>query len=287
MAVYSQYKSEEARERAFKSYDSMLAHWQVPCETRFVDTTFGPTHLIACGPAEAPPVVLLHGAGGNATGWIWNVGGLADRYQVYALDTIGDFGKSAGTRPAYSSGDHARWLSEVFERLGLGRARVAGLSLGGWIAFHFALAAPERVERLVLMAPASLQRMNAKFMFRGGLAMMFPRAAIVRSFFRYLASREYPGMPAHAMDALIVQWQAGRPNSVQVPVIRDVELSALHVPTLVLLGSEDPIYDADKAASRVRAVAPQIQIEIIPDAGHLFPIERPEATNKALVKFFA
>jgi pimeloyl-ACP methyl ester carboxylesterase len=206
---------------------------------------------------------------------------------VYALDTIGDLGKSAGTRPKYASGDHARWLNEVFGQLGIEKAKVIGMSLGGWIAFHFALAFPNRVERLVLIAPASLQRMNPGFVLRGGLASFLPGTSTVRSFFHYLASRQYAGMPDWAMDDLIIRWTAGRPVNEQPPIFRDTQLSALHIPTLVLLGSEDPIYDAAKAASRLSAVAPHIQVEIIPDAGHLLPVERPEATNKALLKFFA
>lgn len=285
MAVHSQYKSERARDKAFAAYDSVLSHWPVPYETRFAETRFGPTHLIASGQADAPPVLLIHGAGASATSWSWNIAALVDRYRVYALDTIGDYGKSAGTRPTYGSGDHARWLAEVFERLRLANARVVGMSLGGWIAFHFALAFPGRVERLVLMAPASLQRMSTGFVLRGGLATFFPREATVRYFFRYLGSRQYAGMPDWAMNDLIIRWRAGRPNNSVMPVIQDAELSALHVPTLLLLGSEDPMYDAARAASRVRSVAPQIQVEIIPNAGHLFPVERPDATNESLLKF--
>jgi pimeloyl-ACP methyl ester carboxylesterase len=288
MEVVSRYKSENAREKAFASYDSLLSRSPVPYETRFVETAFGPTHLVASGTTDAPPLVLLHGLGSNATGWGSNVAALADRFRVYALDTIGDLGKSAGTRPKYASGDHARWLNEVFERLGLQRAKLVGMSLGGWIAFHFALAFPDRVDRLVLIAPASLQRISTGFVLRGALATFFPKAATVRYFFRYLASRQYAGMPDWAMDDLIIRWTAGRPNSDgKIPVIQDAELTALHIPTLLLLGSEDPIYDAAKAASRVRSMAPHIEVEIIPNAGHLLPIEQPEATNMALLKFFS
>ena len=92
-------------------------------------------------------------------------------------------------------------------------------------------------------------------------------------------------MPDWAMDDMILRWQVARAKFVRIPVIKDAELSALHVPTLLLLGSEDPMYDAARAASRVRSVAPQIQVEIIPDAGHLFPVERPDATNESLLKF--
>lgn len=285
MAMPSQYKSDRAREKAFASYDSLLSRSPVPCETRFVDTTFGSTHLIAAGAVEAPPLVLLHGLGSNATGWGSNIAALTDRFRVYALDTIGDLGKSAGTRPRYASGDHARWLNEVFGQLGIETAKVIGMSLGGWIAFHFALAFPNRVERLVLIAPASLQRMKIGFVLRAGLTSFLPGAATVRSFFRYLASTEYGGMPDWAIDDVVIRWRAGRAVNEQPPIFKDTQVSALHIPTLVLLGSQDPIYNVAKAASRLSAVAPHIQVEIISGAGHLLPVERPEVANAALLKF--
>ncbi len=288
MAIPSRYKSEKARDRVFAAYDSVLSRWPVAYETRFVETRFGPTHLIASGPAGAPPLVLLHGSCTNAASWYGNVAAMADRFRVYALDTIGDPGKSAGTRPAYASEDHSLWLEEVFERLGLARARMAGLSLGGWIAFHFAAAHPGLVERLALLAPASLQQMSFGFMFRGMLATFIPLTANIRRLFRYCSSWQYAGLPEWMMDSLVTGFQAARLDSrQQLPVIQDAQLSALRMPALLLLGSEDPIYDAAKAASRVRSVAPQIQVEIIQNAGHLFVVEQAEATNKALLKFFA
>lgn len=288
MTAPSQYKSEKARERAFAAYDSILSRWPVPYETRFVETGFGSTHLITCGNANAPPLILLHVLGANATSWILTIAALAGLYRVYALDTIGDPGKSAGTRVAYGSGNHAQWLNEVYEQLGLASARIAGWSLGGWMAFRFALAFPQRVERLALLAPAFLQRTRTWLALRMMLATFFPRAAMVRSYFRYLSSPRSPGIPDWAVDAFVIGWRAQRINvNTPPPVIQDAELAKLSVPTLLLLGSDEVLYDAATAASRVRSVAPNIQVEIIQDAGHTFPGERPEATNEALLRFFA
>ncbi len=283
----NQYRSQRARDAASDSYDLVLSRWPVQYEARFVDTRCGSTHVVSCGAAGARPLVLLHGLGTNATSWFPLVRALAARHRVHLLDTIGDLGKSAGTRPAYESGDHSRWLEDVLDRLGLARPLVAGLSAGGWIAFHFALARPERVERLALLAPASLQPMRAAALLRGAFAMVVNRPAVIRSMFRYLAAQRAPVMPEWAMEDAILRWRAGRPSTVRIPVIRDAELAALSVPTLLLLGSADPMYDAEAAASRVRSAAPRIRVEILPDAGHLFPSQRPEATSAALLDFFA
>ncbi len=287
MAIPSQYKSEKARDKAFASHDSILARWPVPYETRFVETGLGRTHLMTYGSNDAPPLVLIHGHGTNATMWYPLVSALASHHRVYAPDTIGDLGKSDGTKLRYGSDDHSRWLNEVFEQLGLTSARIAGISEGGAVAFRFALAFPQRVERLALLAPASLQRIRAGMMLRGTLAIFFPMPAVVRSLFRYVASQRSPVMPDWAMDDLVLRWQVARAKFVRIPVIKDAELSALEVPTLLLLGSNDPIYDAGEAASRVRSVAPHMQIEIIADAGHLFTAQCPEATSRTILNFLA
>lgn len=287
MTNFYQYKTEKARHKAFASHDFILSQWPVPYETSFVETDFGPTHLMAYGPPDAPPLVLIHGHGTNATMWYPIASALVDHYRVYAPDTIGDLGKSAGIKLHYSSDEYSRWLNEVFEQLGLSNARIAGISEGGWIAFHFASAFPDCVERLALLAPASLQRIRIGIMLRATLAIFFPRAAVIRALFRYIAAQQAPVMPDWAMDDLILRWQVAKSKFIRIPKIKDTELSALKVPTLILLGSNDPIYDADKAASRVRSIAPHIQTEIIENAGHIFTSQHPEFTSKALINFFA
>jgi pimeloyl-ACP methyl ester carboxylesterase len=286
-AFPTQYRSEDARRRADASYDAILARWPVPCEARFVATRLGPTHVVSSGPHGAPPLVLLHGLGTNATSWFPVVAALSARRRVHAVDTIGDLGKSAGTRPTYESGDHSRWLAEVLGGLGVRRALLAGLSAGGWIALRFALAHPERVERLALLAPASLQPMRAGMILRGAFAMIFPARPVLRSLFRALAGGDpAPVMPEWAMDDHVLRWRLSRPSSVRVPLVRDGELSALTVPTLLLLGERDPFYGAAEAAARVRRANPRIAVRIVPRAGHVLPSQRPEETAGALLDFF-
>jgi len=67
--MFYQYKSDKARGKAFTSHDAILSRWPVPYETRFVETVFGPTHIMIYGAPDAPPLVLIHGHGSNATMW--------------------------------------------------------------------------------------------------------------------------------------------------------------------------------------------------------------------------
>jgi pimeloyl-ACP methyl ester carboxylesterase len=89
------YPSLEARAAVMSIYDEKLARWPVPFEELDVRTRYGFTHVVASGAADAPPVVLVHMAGCAAIVWRSLVASLATDHRVYAIDTIGDAGKSA------------------------------------------------------------------------------------------------------------------------------------------------------------------------------------------------
>ncbi|KAF5422297.1 MAG: Pimeloyl-ACP methyl ester carboxylesterase, partial [Candidatus Methanocomedens sp.] len=91
------FKTPEGQAKYLAAYDATLALWSVPYESLDVPTRFGSTHIIISGPKDAPPLVLLHGANDSATVWYPNIADLSRNYRTYALDTIGDVGKSVAS----------------------------------------------------------------------------------------------------------------------------------------------------------------------------------------------
>ena len=124
----SLYKSAGGYAAVMAFYDANLKRWPVPYECFTLPTRYGETHLIASGPADAPPLVLMRGAGGNATIWTPSIGYLSRYFRTYALDVIGETGKSAPARPSYKSPAYGEWLLDVFDALRIERANVAGTS---------------------------------------------------------------------------------------------------------------------------------------------------------------
>jgi pimeloyl-ACP methyl ester carboxylesterase len=95
----SPFKSAEG-EAAYKAaYDRILALWGVAYECLEVSTRFGITHVMASGPKDAPPLILLHGMGASSTFWFPNISELSPRFRTFAVDVIGDLGKSGPTNP--------------------------------------------------------------------------------------------------------------------------------------------------------------------------------------------
>src|SRR6516165_10708866 len=106
---------------------------------------------------SGPPVLLLHGAGLDAAGLSLGSAmvALADTCRVFALDLPG-FGESDPMPADWGFAECSAFLAPLLDGLGLPRAGLAGLSMGGGIALGFALQAPERVEKLALIDSACL-----------------------------------------------------------------------------------------------------------------------------------
>lgn len=279
------YRSQEARAKVFASYDRILAAWPLPHEILWLATAQGRTHGIACGPEGAPPLILLHGAGGNATMWFNAVTSLAARHRVFALDIPGDMGKSEGAPMDPRTDAHADWLAECLGALGLESAAICGASFGAWLGCRFALKYAEKVESLAMLAAPHLLPVKPGFFLRAILATALPKEKHIRRFYRYLFSPRGQRPPEQAMVDFVLRWQSQRHTPPRVPIIGDEELSRLPQRSLLLLGRDEPLFDPQRAAARVRKAAPQVAVSILPDAGHLLTIDQPEVALGAVLDF--
>ncbi|NIV30105.1 MAG: alpha/beta fold hydrolase, partial [Anaerolineae bacterium] len=148
------YKSAEGLQQVMAQYDAAFEAMGVPCETRYVDTSQGPTHAVICGKEDGRPVVLWHGQNANAATWAHWIPALAPGYRVYAVDVIGGMGKSAPSRPSKKGMAYGEWAAEALEALGLERASMIGASQGGWLIGKLASVAPDKVGCAVLISSA-------------------------------------------------------------------------------------------------------------------------------------
>jgi len=291
ISAYSPFRSEAARDSCFSYLDSLAARqWPVAPEERMVSTAYGPTFVRISGPVGAPPVVLLHGAAATSLMWAPNIKALSNEHRAFAVDQIGEFGKSLCTKPVTSLSDLLAWLDELLDALKL-RAGVSlvGISYGGALAAHYALRFPWRLDKVVLLAPANtVLRLRARFWARVILAMIFKQRGLV-SFLRWVLAEIEQNDPKW-MDTIIEQTflnmrslQPHRP--VVPPVLTDAEWRRFTAPALFLMGDRDVICSAKKAVRRLHRVAPQVTAEIVSGAGHDFTTAHAAAINRRILEF--
>jgi pimeloyl-ACP methyl ester carboxylesterase len=302
------YRNEETKSKFFSFYKEALATWPVPYEELMVQTSYGNTHAISSGPKQASvtsaaaaaiPIVLLHAAGTNATMWSPNVAALSSTFHLYAIDTIGDLGKSVLKDADYypkTSQDYGRWLTDVFDGLGIKQAFVIGSSMGGWITHSLALFASERIRKIVLLDPAAGIPTRTTWATMFLLAAIFPFKSNYRRIVRKLLGnsiKEGEGGEEKGkklwFDYMVTAFASKVKPRLGMPTkFSDQELTKTKVPILLLIGQEEVIYGSiDATIERARRLIPHIQVEIIPNAGHLPNMDQPSLVNTMILKFLA
>jgi pimeloyl-ACP methyl ester carboxylesterase len=230
-----------------------------------VETRLGPTFVLAWGEPTAPPLVVLHGGSSNSASWAADAAAYARHFRVYALDLSGEAGKSTPARPPYTGSAWPEWLADALDALGVERARMVGLSLGGWVALRFAAAAPARVERLVVISPGGVGATRRGFVLRA-IAYRLLGGRGVRQMARMIFAPSTP--PPGVVEAFAFMVRHFKPRGGSLPTIADAELRRVAAPTLLIAGDADRILDTLATRDRLGRLLPRIDTQMIPDGGH-------------------
>ena len=268
-------------------YEDAIRRLRVPVERHWCTTRVGRTHVLVAGSESAPPLVALPGWGGNALGMARQLEGLSDVFRVYAPDTIGQTGQSADVRPSIRGSAYAEWLVDVLNGLEIPRARLVGVSGGGWLALRLATLGRERIDRAALISSSgfawpwlSLSAIPATLW-----PILLPSRRSVRAFLRFLSA---PGWspPEDVLEVFerLFRHAALRRLEPQPP-FSDSELRAVRVPILLLVGEHERIFSPQRTVARARALIAEVQAEIVPGVGHLMSEERPELVNRRIREF--
>lgn len=260
------YKSEAGGQEILRRYREALGDWPVAAEHVRVPTREGETFVLASGPPDAPPVVLLHGSGGNATAWRLEVEAWEGRFRTYAVDLIGEPGMSEPSRPSLGSESLALWLDDVLDGLGLAGAAVVGMSLGGWVALDYAIRRPERVRRLALLCPGGVGRQTMGWLFKTLLVRPFGRWGLRRS--AQIATGLRAAEVRPVLDYLAVTFRQFKPRTERLPVFPGEALRGVRMPLLVIVGERDAMFDSHDTVRRVRENVPRATVTLLPGVGH-------------------
>ena len=209
------------------------------------------------------PLILLHGNGEDCSYFLHQMAPFAQHFRVLAIDTRGHGKTPRGERP-FTIRQFADDLLAFMDQHAIEKAHILGFSDGGNIAMVFALAHPERVERLILNG-ANLDASGVK------------RKIQIPIEIGYRIARLFAGMsPKAKRNAEMLGLMVNDPN------VKPEELSRMQCPTLVVAGDKDMI--KDQHTRLIATSIPGAALSII-SGSHFIANQRPEAFNEVVLRF--
>jgi pimeloyl-ACP methyl ester carboxylesterase len=268
-------------------------------------------HVAEGGPADAPPVVLLHGWPQHWFMWRDVLPALATDHRVIAPDLRG-FGWSDAPRKGYRKEELASDVLALLDALGLGQVDLIGHDWGAFAGFLMCLRAPERIKHYVacsiphLWPPRerpSLKRLLTLW-YQVALASPLLGPALMRNgnFTRrvLLAARSHGRYSEQELAAFVdVLREPARARATQqyyrtflAHELRPLIEGAFHdrplaTPTRLLWGDRDVIVKGAHTTGQHETYAPNMTIEWVPGTGHFLPEERPEVVIERARELFA
>jgi pimeloyl-ACP methyl ester carboxylesterase len=232
------------------------------------------------GDSNAPPLVLVHGAGGNLMHWPGELRRLGGT-RVYALDLPGH-GKSGGPGRAEIDA-YVEVVREFAEKLGLPRFVLGGHSMGSAIAQTFALHYGARLAGLVLVGGGAKLRVAPQIL-TGVLQEPVATAALLAEWTH-----------AEGTDPNLLRLYRRRLQEVPVAVMhgdfvacdrfdRRADVGQIAAPTLIICGAADRMTPV-KYSEFLRDAIPEAELVIVPGAGHMVMLEQPAAVTAAVQRF--
>lgn len=264
------WKTEAGGEAVRERYAQFLQHWPQPSRQLRLPTSQGETFIVAAGREDAPAVLFLHGSASNALVWMRDAAVIGQHFRVFAVDMIGEPGLSAPARPPLASGAYHQWLGEVLDGLGLERAALVGVSLGGWLALEYATCQPQRVSALALLCPGGVGRHRNVLLWAAPLLRLGPWGR--RKFMQIIGAPQASGEISPAMRAFAAFNELINANfevrRERLPRFTDAALQRLAMPALAILGGRDVFIDSPGTRARLAANLPHADIRYLPQAGH-------------------
>ena len=242
------------------------------------------------GAAQGVPVLFIHGFGGDLDNWLFNIDALAETAPVYALDLPGHGQSVKSARPA-GLDLMVSTVIAFMDHLGIGRAHLAGHSMGGLVAGTLAARHPDRAASVTLICAAGLgPEINADYIdgfvqatgrrdLKPVLAHLFNdqslvSRAMVEDLLKY---KRLDGVPDFLAELAGNLFRQGR----QAEQLAEA-LAASGVPAQVIWGEADAVIPAAHAAA-----LPGAQVSVIPDAGHMVQMEQSAEVNRLIRDFIA
>lgn len=255
----------------------------------------------------AKTLVFIHGLSSNLEAWKKNISGLSDTYRCIALDLPG-YGKSSKNKTDYSLVEYADIIRKFAEEKHLENVFLVGHSMGGQIAVHSVLRYPGYFEKLILVAPAGIETFTeeeARIMKFSYTPEMVKNATETQIRSNFLVNfHEFPEDAEFMIQDRIAMKSATDFEVYSEIIVNNIsamleepvfdDLDTVSIPVLIIYGKNDqlipnkyfhPTQDIESLVKAAKEKIPDLEVELIAEAGHFVNFEKASEVNQRIDRF--
>lgn len=252
-------------------------------------------------------LLFIHGLSSNLSAWSQNISVLKQQYRCIALDLPG-YGKSTKNRTTYSLADYANFINSFIEKKELQNVVLTGHSMGGQIAVHTLLAAPETFKKLILIAPAGIETFSHEeaLVMKASYTSELVEGSTpeqIRNNFR-MNFHSFPENAEFMVEDRIAMKEAEDMRIYSEVVVNNIHamlnepvidrLKEIEVPVLMIYGKNDllipnknfhPSQDIDSLVKDAEKRISNLEVVLIDEAGHFVNFEKSAEVNEKVTEF--
>ena len=279
------YKSEEGKQAIFALYDKKLAELNIDFKYELVETSYGQTNLIVTGDAANPPLFLIPGANGCAPIGLEAYPNLVEKFQVFAVDVIGQPTKSADTKMSMKDESYGVWINEIIEKLELEAVTLVGFSLGGLIILKTLIHDESKIKEVFLASPAYIVNGNPlKAIFKIFIPMRRYMSSQNPKFIEKFLKELFTDRDEFAIQFLSKVFLHFQMDFSPVPTISKSEAQSINTPITLFGAKHDLLFPGGKMLKRAKKIFPSLKNGIlIEDSKHVQNRKHNEKVEKLIL----
>lgn len=276
----SHFKDEIADRNYFENWVKQLEENNGKQYERYeIQTSLGKTNVWGFNTKDEQLDTLVIFPGARTTALIWDFdNGLSNinhKMRIFMVETNGLPNLSEGSTPDIKSLDYGKWASEVFDKLKINSAFIAGASFGGLICMKFAIVNPEKIKAIFLLNPGCLQpfSMTFKNLYYNLLPIIKPTDKNVSKFLDKAVFSKPNHQLSSVSEEMLIDYEvfaiSRYKDNTQKPYYMDRQLAEVKADTYLLVGDKDLLFPYQKSIDNARKYIKTLKdIKVFDNVGH-------------------
>ena len=276
----SHFKDERADRNYFENWVKLLEKNNDRQYERYeIETSLGKTHVWGLHTKEKQAETLVIFPGARTTALIWDfdkgLDNLKHKMRIFLVETNGLPNLSSGSTPNIKTLDYGIWATEVFEKLGVEKAFIAGASFGGLICMKLGIVSPEKIKAAFLLNPGCLQpfSLTLKNLYYNLLPIINPSYKNVLKFLEKAVFSKPNHKLSASSEKMLVDYEvfaiSRYKDRTQKPYYMDKQLEEVKAETFLLVGDKDLLFPFQKSVDHAKKQIKTLkEIKIFSNVGH-------------------